>query len=346
LVVLNLSLNEALALLNVLLQVSNGLGDKVLLVVGDLTDGEDLLNTVGAELNVSGEELNTLVSIDGGLDESGLNNTLLALGGLEKAVSETSTSESHGESGRASSVLGLDNFVATELNSVGKSIKFLLGELLTSLGEEGNNGDTGVTTNDSDVHILGVLALNLRDEAGGTDNIKGGDTEKTLGVVDTVLLEDLSEDGNGRVDGVGDDEEVGLGAVLGAGFSEITDNTSVGVEKIITGHTGLSGDTSRDNNDFRTLKGLLETVILRSEASNLGVGVDVAQISSNTGRVDNIVQGEVSDSGVVLEEKGERLANTTSSTENGNLGKVGSGGGEGALNSDGRENTGGSKHSF
>lgn len=239
-VVLNLSLNEALALLNVLLQVSNGLGDKVLLVVGDLTDGEDLLNTVGAELNVSGEELNTLVSIDGGLDESGLNNTLLALGGLEKAVSETSTSESHGESGRASSVLkdirmqlisfpsycslhvsnqkghiylGLDNFVATELNSVGKSIKFLLGELLTSLGEEGNNGDTGVTTNDSDVHILGVLALNLRDEAGGTDNIKGGDTEKTLGVVDTVLLEDLSEDGNGRVDGVGDDEEVGLGAV-------------------------------------------------------------------------------------------------------------------------------------
>lgn len=32
---------------------------------------------------------------------------------------------------------------------------------------------------------------------------------------------------------------------------------------------GLSGDTSRDNNDFRTLKGLLETVILRSEASNL-----------------------------------------------------------------------------
>lgn len=104
----NLSLNEALALLNVLLQVSNALVDKVLLVVGGLTDGENLLNTVGAKLNVGSEELNTLVSVDRGLNEGGLNNTLLALAGLEKAVSETGTSESHGESSRSSTVLGIN----------------------------------------------------------------------------------------------------------------------------------------------------------------------------------------------------------------------------------------------
>lgn len=104
----NLSLNEALALLNVLLQVSNALVDKVLLVVGGLTDGEDLLNTVGTKLNVGSEELNTLVSVDRGLNEGGLNNTLLALAGLEKAVSETGTSESHGESSRSSTVLGIN----------------------------------------------------------------------------------------------------------------------------------------------------------------------------------------------------------------------------------------------
>lgn len=111
------------------------------------------------------------------------------------------------------SYLGLDNFITTELDTVGKSIELILGELLTSLGEKGNNGDTGVTTDDSDLNILGVLALDLRDETRGTDNIKGGDTEKTLGVVDTSLLEDLSEDRNSGVDRVGDDEEVSLGAV-------------------------------------------------------------------------------------------------------------------------------------
>lgn len=34
-----------------------------------------------------------------------------------------------------------------------------------------------------------------------------------LGVVDTSLLEDLSNDGDGGVDGVGNDQDVGLGAV-------------------------------------------------------------------------------------------------------------------------------------
>lgn len=99
------------------------------------------------------------------------------------------------------------------MDTVGEGIKLLLGELLTSLGKKGNNGDTGVTTDDSDIDVLGVLTLNFRDEAGSTDNIKGGDTEKTLGVIDTVLLENLSEDRDGGVDGVRDDEEVGLRAV-------------------------------------------------------------------------------------------------------------------------------------
>jgi hypothetical protein len=255
---LNLSLDEALALLNVLLQISNALGDEILLVLGGLTDREDLLNTVGAKLNVGGEELNTLVSVDRGLNEGRLNNALLALLSLEKAVSEASTSESHGKGGRASTVLqlrqrfntdiscafvlhhltpliyylGLDDFVATELDTVGKSIKLFLGELLTSLGEKGNNGDTRVTTDDSDVDILGVLSLNFRDEAGSTDDVKGSDTEKTLGVIDTSLLEDLSEDRNSGVDRVGDDEEVSLGAVpmekesfgLGSGPQETISN--------------------------------------------------------------------------------------------------------------------------
>lgn len=41
-----------------------------------------------------------------------------------------------------------------------------------------------------------------------------------------------------------------------------------------------------------------------------------------TGSATDIVEGEVSDAGVHLEEERERLADTTSSTENGDLGKL------------------------
>jgi hypothetical protein len=57
-----------------------------------------------------------------------------------------------------------------------------------------------VTANDGDGLLGGVGLLDLGDEAGGTDNVKGGDTEETLGVVDTLGLEDLRDDGDGRVD--------------------------------------------------------------------------------------------------------------------------------------------------
>ena len=57
-----------------------------------------------------------------------------------------------------------------------------------------------MATNDGDSLIGGVGALDLRDEARGTDDVKGGDTEQTLGVVDVAGLVDLGNDGNGGVD--------------------------------------------------------------------------------------------------------------------------------------------------
>ena len=50
-----------------------------------------------------------------------------------------------------------------------------------------------------------------------------------LGVEDTLLLEDLGEDGDGRVDRVGDDTDESLGAVFGTGNSQISDDRGVGV---------------------------------------------------------------------------------------------------------------------
>lgn len=287
----------------------------------------DLLNTLGAELDLRAEELNTLVLVERRLDESGLLDTLLALDGAEDGVSHAGTSHGHGESGRASTVLGLDNLVTTELDTLDElSVGGEVG--VVGLREERDDGDTGVATNDGDVLVLGVGALDLGNESGGTDNVEGGDTEEGLGVVDTGSLVNLLDDGDGGVDGVGDDQELGLGGSLSGGLGEVADDRGVGVEKIVTGHTGLAGDTSGDEDDLSAGESLLETSRVGLVSLDAGLGVDVGDVSSNTGSATDIVEGEVSDAGVHLEEERERLADTTSSTENGDLGKVPGGGGE------------------
>jgi len=59
--------------------------------------------------------------------------------------------------------------------------------------------------------------------------------DSLLGVKDTLLLVDLGPDGNGRVDGVGNDTDVSVRAVFGTGNSQISDNRGVGVLSISTG---------------------------------------------------------------------------------------------------------------
>lgn len=193
-------LGKVNTLLDVLGQIAQADIKELLLVVGDLADGVDLLNTVGAELNVGGEEVAALVLVEGRVDESGLDDVLDALSSLEEGLGEASTSHGHGESGRASTVLGLDNLVTTELDAVDVAVELLTLEVVAGLGEEGNDSSTRVATNNGDVLVGGVGALQLGDESRSTDNVKGGDTEEALGVVDTLGLEDLSSDGDGGVD--------------------------------------------------------------------------------------------------------------------------------------------------
>lgn len=62
---------------------------------------------------------------------------------------------------------------------------------MVGLGQERNDGDTGVTADYCDLLVCGVGALELSDEAGGTNDVEGGDTEEALGIIDTLGLEDL-----------------------------------------------------------------------------------------------------------------------------------------------------------
>jgi hypothetical protein len=169
-------------------------------VLGDLADRVDLLDTVGAKLDVGREVVAALVLVQRGVDEGGLDDVLLALSSLEERLGEAGTSHGHGESGRASAVLGLDDLVTTELDAVNVVVVLLALEGVAGLRQERDDGCAGVATNNGDVLAGGVAVLDLGDEARGTDDVEGGDTEEALGVVDTLGLEDLGGDGNGGVD--------------------------------------------------------------------------------------------------------------------------------------------------
>jgi hypothetical protein len=81
---------------------------------------------------------------------------------------------------------------------------------------------------------------------------------------------------------VGDDQDVGLGGGLSSGLGEVADNRGVGVEQVVTAHTGLAGNTSGDEDNLRSLEAVTETGSIGSVTGDGAVGVDVAEISSDT----------------------------------------------------------------
>lgn len=127
--------------------------------------------------------------------------------------------------------------------TVDKSVELLGRNAHARLGlaEERNNSLAGVTTNDGDGQLSRVaLAGEAGNEGLSTDDIEGGDTEELLGVKDTGLLENFGGDGNRGVDRVGNDEDEGLGSVLGNALDKTLDNASVDLEEVVTGHARLA----------------------------------------------------------------------------------------------------------
>jgi hypothetical protein len=181
------------------------------------------------KLNTGREEVDTLVSVERALDESGRDDALLAAQTTEKRIGELGTSVRHGERSAAGAVLGLDDLVTAELDTVDDLlIRFAFDGLAEgALGEQGHDGGAGVATDDGDNGLLGVRVGDLAEEARGTDDVEGGDTKDAAGVEDTGLLKNLSDDGDRRVDGVGDNENMRFGRDAGYGASEVADDGGV-----------------------------------------------------------------------------------------------------------------------
>ena len=81
----------------------------------------------------------------------------------------------------------------------------------TDLGEEGEDGDASMASDDGDIDVLHVQAGLLGVEGLGAHHVEGGHSEELLGVVDAHLLQGLGGDGDGGVDGVGDHGDASLG---------------------------------------------------------------------------------------------------------------------------------------
>lgn len=109
----------------------------------------------------------------------------------------------HRQGGRAGTGLGLDDLcgvsarrgnqandarshsesvptVTAELDALHEVLVLLSLDVLAQggLAEERNNGDTRVAADDGDLDVLGVGVLDLAEEARGTDDVEGGDTEE------------------------------------------------------------------------------------------------------------------------------------------------------------------------
>lgn len=79
------------------------------------------------------------------------------------------------------------------------------------LRQQREDGDASMPTNHGHIHQSHVEVFLLSYKCVGTDNIKGGDAHELTSIIDTSSLEDFCSNGDGRVDGIGDDVDESLG---------------------------------------------------------------------------------------------------------------------------------------
>lgn len=161
------------------LQVGNSLLQQFGLDLINLANGLELLDTVLAQLDIDGKvgqvlvdlslDLLTTASVGFEVDVRGSDNSRLSLkGGTDDLVGEFGTGLGHGEGGRTSSSLGLDDLVTSELDSVHKSTALFRvpekrgGKGGLALGKQGQNRVSSVSSDDGD-DVLGGLGRDTND---------------------------------------------------------------------------------------------------------------------------------------------------------------------------------------
>jgi hypothetical protein len=145
------------------------------------------------------------------------------------------SSISHTQSSRSSTVLGLDNFIPAKLHPPRKTLQLILRDLDRGLGlaEKRYNRGAAVATDNRDAELGGGYAAGEFGGKGrGADDVEGRDAKEFLGVEYVVGFQDFRDDGDGAVDGVGDDEDKGVGTILCDALGELENDSAVDLEQI------------------------------------------------------------------------------------------------------------------
>lgn len=167
-------------------------------------------------------------------DERRSDDALLTLDRPEERISKLGGSVSHTERRAPCAVLSFYDFVASILNPVHERLPLLAALrhcfARGRLREEGHDGDARVTAHDGDRRVKRVCAGDAGEEARGTDDVEGGDTEELPGVEGAGFGGDGGYDRDGRVDGVGDDEDVCIRRDTGNGGREVANDACISLK--------------------------------------------------------------------------------------------------------------------
>jgi hypothetical protein len=242
------------ALLDVLLQLRESGLDELMFLGRKFSETVNLGDAVGlatrvsqiqdqktrthSKFNITREELYSLLLEQRTFHKGRYDDSFFTFQSPQEAVCEFGSGKSHAQRSRSSTILCLDDLITTVLNPLDQlfplpSIANQSARLLC-LAQQRHDCDAGMTTHDSNVRVLWIGTDYGREETRGTNDIEGGDAKETSGVKSTGFLEHGRDDGDGRIDGVGDDEDVGLGCGFGDGLGEVADDASIGLEQYIS----------------------------------------------------------------------------------------------------------------
>mmetsp|Transcript_131186 Transcript_131186/g.318704 ORF Transcript_131186/g.318704 Transcript_131186/m.318704 type:complete len:332 (+) Transcript_131186:322-1317(+) len=253
---------------------------------------------------------------DRGLHEGALRDARLTSQTGHHMVGKLGAGVGHREGSRAATCLGLNDLITSKHDAVCQGVTLLCGEADCGLGlrEKRNDGGPRMAANNRHLDLVDIVALCLGDKCACPAYVQGGDSKQLPGVVNSVLLEDLSCNGHGGVDRIGNDQDARLGADLCAACDQGLDDARIDVEEVVACHTRLAGHTCRDDDNLAPVKRLLE--LIAGEARALGVRGDVREVSCNPWRDRcHIVAGQCCHPWVDLEQERQRLPDATGSAE-------------------------------
>mmetsp|Transcript_23178 Transcript_23178/g.41172 ORF Transcript_23178/g.41172 Transcript_23178/m.41172 type:complete len:219 (+) Transcript_23178:606-1262(+) len=169
-------------------------------------------------------------------------------------------------------------------------------------------------------HQLWVAAHNLGHKLVRAHHIQGGHSKQLLRVVLASRFQHLRCDGDGGVDGVGDDGDPGVGAVVCNTLDKSAHDAGVDVEEVVTGHAGLTGHACGDDDQIAAGEAGAELCIA-AVSSNLGAThITVGQVASNAlhDRC-HIVEAQLTNQRRATHEHGQRLPDAASSAHDSHL---------------------------